>query len=521
MPAIKNKTSILALLLAVCAAPAAAGVVAVYHTSDVHGWYSARPAAWDNDNPKRLIGGFAAFAAHLQKETTPYILLDSGDMFQGTPEGIFTKGLASAVLMNQLGYAGAAPGNHDFDYGEPALRAVAAEARFPILAANIYLKIGEDMRPEYLKPYTVIEKAGRKIAVLGLAGKHTATSTRPENVKHLDFRDEAATTARLLPELKAQGPDAVIVLAHWGLDEAISLKRIDVSTWTFAPDTPGTLQVARAAPGIDLILGGHDHTALINGYRDPVSGTWFGESGYGLSYVTRAELDFDDATGKLRGVKVDSVPLWTDVTGEDAAVKATVAGFAASVEAAMGRVVGKAAGDLNFSAKGLDSAIGNLLCDLTRDAAGTDMAFHNTKAIRSEIKKGEVKLRHLYQSFPFDNNIITMRLTGAQLRQLVSDNIVNGYAFIQVSGLEVEFTPGADRKPAHIRLLRKGKEIKPGDEFTVATNDYLAFGGNGGDAFQGGRDVKNTMLPIRDLMEQAFAKGKVKPPKTGRIKILK
>jgi len=521
MPAIKNKTSILALLLALSAAPAAAGVVAVYHTSDVHGWYFARPAAWDNDNPKRLIGGFAAFAAHLKKETTPYILLDSGDMFQGTPEGIFTKGQASAVLMNQLGYAAAAPGNHDFDYGESALRALAAEANFPVLAANIYLKIGEDMRPEYLKPYTVIEKAGRKIAVLGLAGKHTATSTRPENVKHLDFRDEAATAAKLIPELKAQGPDAVIVLAHWGLDEAISLKRIDISTWTFAPDTAGTLQVARAVPGIDLILGGHDHTALINGYRDPVSGTWFGESGYGLSYVTRAELDFDDETGKLRGVKVDSVPLWTDVTGEDAAVKATVAGFAASVEAAMGQVIGRAGGDLKFSPEGLDSSIGNLLCDLTREAAGTDMAFHNTKAIRAEIKKGKVKLRHLYQAFPFDNNIITMRLSGAQIMRLIADNVAGGNSYIQVSGLEVAFRPGPDGKAAGIRLTREGKEIKADDVFTVATNDYLAFGGNGGDAFAGGTDIKNTMLPVRDLMEHAFKKGKVKPPKTGRISRIK
>lgn len=519
MPAFKR--IFIALALLILAAQARAAAVAVYHTSDAHGWYSARPAAWDNDNPKRLIGGFPALAAHLSRETTPYILLDSGDMWQGTPEGIFTKGLASAVLMNQLGYAAAVTGNHDFDYGEVPLRALAAEAKFPVLAANIYLKGAPDTRPEYLKPYTLVERAGRKIAVLGIAGKHTATSTRPENVKHLDFRDEAATAAALMPEVKALDPDAVIALTHLGIDEAISLKRLDVSTWTFAPQTASSLDVARAAPGIDLLLGGHDHTALLKGYKDPVSGVWFGESGYGLSYVTRAELHFDDATGKLQDVKVEVLPLWTDVTGEDAAVKKTVEGFAADVEAAMGRVVGKASGDLGFSPKGLDSPIGNLLCDLTRAATGADLAFHNTKAIRAELKKGEVKLRHLYQAMPFDNDIITMRLTGAQIRRLMEDNLTNGYAFIQVSGLEVEFTPGAERKPAHIRLLRGGKEIQPGDEFTVATNDYLAFGGNGGDAFKDARDVKDTMLPVRGVLEQAFKKGTVKPPKTGRIRRLK
>jgi 5'-nucleotidase len=513
-----KKLFLLITLLALAAARAQAAAVAVYHTSDVHGWYSPRPALWDKDNSTRTIGGFAALSAHLKAQTTPYILLDSGDTFQGTPEGILTKGLASAALMNQLGYAAMVPGNHDYDYSETSLRAMAAAADFPMLASNIYLKIDEDMRPEYLKPYVLLEKAGRKIAVLGLAGKHTATSTRPENVKHLDFRDEAAEAAKMVPLIKAQSPDAVIALAHWGLDEALSIKRLDISTWTFSPDTPGTLQVARRAPGIDLLLGGHNHMAMLKGYKDPVSGTWFGESGYGLSYVTRALLDFDDATGRLRDISVEIVPLWTDVTGEDPAVIKTVAGFNAQVEESMGRVVGRAAGDLDFSPDGLDSPIGNLLCDLTREASGADLAFHNTKAIRAEIKKGEVKVRHLYQAFPFDNNIITMRLTGAQIMRLIADNIAAGNAYIQVSGLEVALRLGPDGKAAGIRLTRKGKEIKGDDVFTVATNDYLAFGGNGGDAFAGGKDIKNTMLPVRDLMEKAFAKGPLKPPATGRIK---
>jgi len=507
-------------VLLLAAGHAAAATVAVYHTSDVHGWYSARPAAWDNDNPKRLIGGFPALAAHLKAETTPYILLDSGDMFQGTPEGIMTRGLSSMALMNQLGYSAAAPGNHDFDFGADNLRSLFASANFPLLAANIYQK-ADGAAPGYIKPYAILERGGKKIAVLGLAGKHTATSTRPENVKHLDFRDEAAEAAKWLPELEKLNPDVVIVLAHWGLDEAISLKRLDISTWTFTQAPIGTLQVARAVPGIDLLLGGHDHTALLKGYKDPVSGTWIGESGYGLSYVTRAELDFDDATGALRDISVGVVPLWTDTTGEDPAVLATVAGFAASVEITMGRVVGRATGDLTFAPDGLDSPIGNWLCDITRKAAGTELAFHNTKAIRTPIKKGEVRLRDLYQTMPFDNDVITMRLNGAQLRQLIADNIVDNYSFIQISGLEVEFKPGADRKPDDIRLKRGGKPVKPDQEFTVATNDYLAFGGNGGDVFAGGKDIKDTMLPVRDLMVQAFKAGPVAVPRTGRIKRLK
>ncbi len=513
----KKRIFLLTLITTFTGLNAAAAVIAVYHTSDVHGWYSARPALWDKENSTRTIGGFAALSDLLKKETTPYLLLDSGDMFQGTPEGILTKGMASIVLMNQLGYAAAVPGNHDYDYGEPSLKLMISSAAFPVLGANLYYKAG-GAHADYLKPYTIIEKNGEKIAVLGLLGKHTATSTLPSNVKHLDFRDEAAETAKWLPEIKKLNPDAVIVIAHIGISEELSLKRVDISTWTFDPPPFGTLGVARAARGIDLVLGGHDHTALLKGYHDPVSGAWLGESGYGLSYVTRAEMNFDDATGKLRGIKVELVPLWTDRTGEDPAVLKTIAGFNAAVEREMGRVVGRAATDLDFSPEGLDSPIGDWGCDITRQAAGTELAFQNTKGIRAEIKKGEVRLRDLYQAVPFDNTIVTMRLNGAQLKRLMADNLYRGRTDMQVSGLRVEFRQAPDGSAADIRLTRDGREIEPADEFTVATNNYLAFGGDGGAVFNTGKDIKDTLLPVRDIMIKAFAAGPVTAPGTGRIR---
>ena len=512
----KKTLFLLPVLLVLASLRASAAIIAVYHTSDVHGWYSARPALWNNENSTRRIGGFAAMSALLKKDTTPYIVLDSGDMFQGTPEGILTKGMASVTLMNQLGYSAAAPGNHDFDFGEPSLKAMAAGAKFPLLAANIYLK-GGNTGPAYIKPYTIIEKNGKKIAVLGLAGKHTATSTLPTNVNHLNFRDEAAEAAKWLPEIKKLSPDAVIVLAHIGISEDLGLKRVDISTWTFTPAPFGTLGIARAARGIDLVLGGHDHTLLINGYHDPVSGAWLGESGYGLSYVTRAEINFDDATGKVTGIKIKTIPLWADVTGEDPAVIKTIAGFNADVEREMGRVAGSAATDIGFAANGLDSAIGSWLCDITLKAAGADMAFQNTKALRAEIHKGPVRLRDIYQAMPFDNTIVTMRLNGAQIKDLIADNLVRGISLIQVSGVEAEVLFGADGRPARLEIKRNGRAIGPKEEFLVATNNYLAFGSTGGGVLAGGKDIKDTLIPMRDVMIKAFKTGPVTAPKKGRM----
>lgn len=151
-----KKIFITLVLLAFSGLRAGAAIVAVYHTSDAHGWYSARPAQWDKENSTRSIGGFAALSALLKKETTPYILLDSGDMFQGTPEGILTKGMASIALMNQLGYAAGVPGNHDFDYGESNLKVLVAGAAFPFLGANVYGKAAGS-RVDYLNLKVSVE----------------------------------------------------------------------------------------------------------------------------------------------------------------------------------------------------------------------------------------------------------------------------------------------------------------------------------------------------------------------------
>jgi 2',3'-cyclic-nucleotide 2'-phosphodiesterase/3'-nucleotidase len=508
---------LLCAVLLFSAAAAQAAKVAVYHTSDVHGWYSARPALWDKENSTRTIGGFPALAALIEKEQLPYLLLDSGDMFQGTPEGILTKGMASVVLMNQLGYAAAVPGNHDYDYGEGPFKAMVSSAAFAMLGANVYYKDG-GAPASYLKPYVILEKGGRRIAVLGLMNRYTTTLTFPLHVWHLEFRDEAAEAAKWLPELKRQGADAVIVIAHEGLSDELSLKRLDISTWTFTA-AGGTLAVARAVPGIDLILGGHNHAAFLKGYHDPVSGSWLGESGYGLSYVTRAELNFDDKTGKLKGLKVENLPLWTDETGEDPRVFKTVAGFSADVDREMGQTVGEALGDLGFSPEGLDSAIGNWGCDVTRLIAGAELAFQNTKGIRYEIRKGAVRLRDLYQAVPFDNTVVTMRLTGAQIKRMLADNIYNGRSLMQVSGLEVEFK-GSSGRPSEIRIYREGVEIKDDEEFSVATNSYLAGGGDGGAVFSEGRDIRDTMRGVRDILIDAFKAGPVTPPPAGRIKRL-
>jgi 2',3'-cyclic-nucleotide 2'-phosphodiesterase (5'-nucleotidase family) len=513
--------NIVTAALVFCLAPASyAGTVAIYHTSDVHGWYSARPAKWNKEDPARLIGGFPALSSMLKNEKFPYLLLDGGDMFQGTPEGNFTRGMATVELMNKLGYDASVVGNHDYDYTEENFRAMAASASFAMLGANVYLKENGE-RAGYLKPYKVFERGGKNIAVLGLAGEHTATSTLPLNVKHLEFRDEAAEAARWLEEIRALKPDAVVVLTHFGVCGRMSSQKVDISTWTAGElekycGRGGSLAVARAAEGADVVLGGHNHTGLLRGYYDKESSTLLGESFYGLTDVTRVELDFDDETGKLKGAKAELVPLWTDEESQDGEVKKIIAAFSAEVDKEMDKKLGDAAADLGYSPEGLDSAVGNWMTDAMRAHAKADMAFQNTAGIRSEIKKGPVRMREIYQVMPFENTLVTVTMTGAQVEELMRDNLSGGKARLQVSGLKVSFVP---RKGGRISLERGGRAIKPGDKFKVVTNNYLTTGGTGGAAFTKGGDLTDTMIPVRDALIAAVkAAGTIAPPAdSGRI----
>jgi 2',3'-cyclic-nucleotide 2'-phosphodiesterase/3'-nucleotidase len=515
------KKLITAVLLAlpVCAS---ALTIDVYHTSDVHGWYTARPAKWDKQNSTRTVGGFPALSALVKADKNPHILLDSGDTFQGTPEGNLTRGMATVTLMNQLGYSAADVGNHDYDYGEANLRAMVAASSFTWVGGNAYLKANGE-RLDYLKPYTIVNVAGKRIAVIGILGRHTATSTLPEHVKHIDFRSEPAEAAKLTEEVSKLNPDAIIILAHIGLGDGLGGQKVDVSTWTFTDEQAayGTLAVARAAKGANVVLGGHNHTGLLKGYYDKQSGVLLGESYWMLTDVTRVSMDFDDATGKFKGAAAELVPLWTDTTGEDQAAKDAIKTFTASVDKEMSQVIGMTDVDLLTSTDTPDSPIGNWGSDAIRRQTGADAVIQNTAGLRSVIRKGQITMRDVYQVMPFENTLVKLTLTGEQLGRLFADNLHGGRSALQVSGITVSMTT-SPQGAKQITVMHDGKVVGPADKIAVVTNNYLAFGGTGGKVFSEASDVKDTMQPIREVLIKDIKENPVKAlPEGGRIKISK
>jgi 2',3'-cyclic-nucleotide 2'-phosphodiesterase (5'-nucleotidase family) len=493
-----------------------AKTVVIYHTSDVHGYYFSR----EKDGKK--IGGFAALKSLINKEKDPVLLFDSGDWFQGTPEGSLSKGKNTIDIMNFLGYSASTIGNHEYDYGENTTKKLIDTAHFPVLGANVYLRESKKRAP-YLKPYVILTVDEFRIAVIGTITPETSTSTLPTYVNHLEFRDMGDEVAKIIPELEKKKVDAILVLSHCGVSGALDGKVYEDSlNLKFSKLNYSNLDISKKSPGkIDVILGGHYHVGLSNGYRDEF-GTLFVESYKYLRKVSRVELEFDDNTKKLIRSSAKLIDLDISEIPEDKDTLELLDSIKAQTDKQMSEKIGSSEMDLDRDHHA-DSKIGNFITDKLRNLTNTDVAFQNTYGIRDDIKKGDITLRDVFKALPFENTLVTMTLSGKQIEEVMRQNIGGNNVDIQVSGMSVKYWAKDDRSPYRLKIRINGKKLKPKKLYSVTTNNYLASGGEGGLVFLDGQEKVNLPQSIRDAVISAIKRESPikKLPKTGRIKRMK
>ncbi len=350
----------------------------------------------------------------------------------------------------------------------------------------------------------IIELGGKRLGVLGLANSTTPTQTLLANVEGLEFQAELATAARLVPEIRRHGVDAVVVLVHGGISDSLSVRRVKVSQDQDTGLPPDTIAIARAVPGIDLILGGHYHTGLEEGFRDPKSGTLIVESFHTLACTSRVELQFDPQSGRLSSASSRLIDLDVSRTGEDPEVLRVLEPYEARVQEVMGQRIGEASDDLD------QPALGTFINEVMRKAAGADIAVQNPGGIRTEMHKGVLTMADIYRVMPFDNTVVTVELTGRQVVELLQRTPL--YA----SGIQVQWQADSEGRVTGVDVKMDGQPLEEGRTYRVATNNYLAFGAS--DILTGGANKKDTGLVIRDLMIDAVQKrSPVESPAPDRI----
>jgi len=414
-------------------------------------------------------------------------------MWQGGADSGLLRGKPVVEMMNAIGFDAMALGNHEFDWGLATLKERAGEGRFPLLAANIYEK-ATGQRPDFVKPYIILERAGVKIGIIGLITPDTPKTTNPQAVAGFVFADPKSTLASLVPEVRRQGADVVVALAH--VESFIDA----------AGRVTGGAAALAAVPGVDAVVSGHSHQFVAG----KAAGVPVVQAGFYGRATGRIILTYSKPDRKVLGSYVETVAVSAEGPAPDPAVQAIVEAAERAAAPIKSEVLGWAKAPLRHDKKEV-SVLGQWVADAMREAAKADIAFENGGGIRASLPAGTLTMGMLYEILPFDNELWTVELTGRQVLAVLEHGLSGSrYGAIQFSGLRVKYDPS---RPAGQRVLEVvtagGEPLDPGQTYLVATNDFLMGGGDEYAMFGEGRNPRNLGIQLRDVLAEKVRKARI------------
>lgn len=450
------------------------------------------------------------------------VLLSAGDEFQGSLFYTQYKSAIVAEFMNDMGFDVVATGNHEFDDGPAEFAKFLDAAKFPIIGGNFDTTKDPDLkgRPKGL---IILDIAGEKVAIVGATTEET-----PEiaSVGDVGFESVTAYVRGAVAALDAAGIDKVIVLSHIGytLDQ----------------------QLAKAVPGIDVIVGGHSHTYL-SSTDDKASGPYptmvrnpdgadvpIVQAGQYGKYLGDITITWDDA-GKV--IKAEGAPILLDASVKaDQGFVDRIAEAGKPLEELKAKVVGAASAAIEGDRKvcrAMECAMGNLVADAMLDRVkgeGVTIAIQNGGGLRASIDAGDITMGEVLTVLPFSNTLATFQLTGADI--LVSlenglSDIENGAGrFPQVAGLQYVFDkskPAGSRLVGSVLVNENGSwvAIDPAKVYGVVTNNFMRNGGDGYELFsKNGQNAYDFGPPLENVLADFIAEkgGTYTPYTDGRIK---
>jgi 5'-nucleotidase len=496
-------------------------------TNDWHGWAQPHQAKGP-DGSTVDEGGLELYASVvklLRAETDGRLLvLDAGDIFQGTLVSNLSEGAVMVDAFNALGMDAVAVGNHEFDYGpvgpavvpttpadDPvgALKARIKQAHFPFLAANV-VEAPTGLPPPWLGSGTALRDVGGiRVGIIGLATPETPRTTNPINVAGLRFLPLAPAAKAAAERLRAEGAELVVVVAHAG-GRCDDLHDPNDGTHCHPGEEIFAMLAQLPRGTVDAVVAGHTHRAVghfVNG--TPVIET----SALGRSFgvislqidpktrrpivgATRIDAEIPLCERVVEGtVKCDPTVLGSGkplVPGSyhghplhpDEAMKALLAPALAKVAAAQAQSVGvEVPVTLRRDSTG-ESSLGDATSDALRQMEGADVAILNSGGLRADLTAGPLTYGHLYETFPFDNMVATLRLTATELRGLLKAILAHGRV-PQQSGLRLEVAACPAGLEVMELTLADGTALVDGRLYRVVLPDYLARGGDGLEPFMG------------------------------------
>ena len=487
------------------AAPASVRILAI---NDFHG--NLRPPAGsiriaDPDDKSKKITVAAGGAEHmatlvkqLRDGAQNTIFVAAGDLIGASP---FLSAMfhdePTIEALSMMGLEVASVGNHEFDEGKDELLRMQnggchpvdkCQGPHPFLGAKFHYlaasTVDKSTGKTIFPPYEIREFQGIPVAFIGLTLKGTPGIVSPVGIAGLEFKDEADTVNALVPELKARGVEAIVVLIHEG--------GFPTGDYNECPGISGPIVdiVKKLDRAVDVVISGHTHQAYvcqIDG-RLVTSGDKYG------TIVTAIDLKLDPATRDVISARADNIIVRTAAYASDPQQTALLQSYDKFAAPIANRPAGSITETLSRAPdEAGESALGDIIADAqlaaTRAGAngGAVIAFSNPGGIRTDIAKmqdGTVSYADVFASQPFRNQLVTLTLTGMQIKDMLEQQwfdpkrprilqVSNGFNYVWDGA-----KPYGDRVVAD-RMSLNGQPIDATTSYRVTVNDYLAVGGDG------------------------------------------
>lgn len=495
-------------------------------TSDIHGNY----LPYDYIDRRPWQGGLSRVQTYVKAQREKLgrdrvVLLDNGDILQGQPTAYYYNFIDTAsthlcaAALNYIGYDAGTVGNHDIETGHAVYDRWVSECAFPMLGANVI--VNKTGKP-YWKPYTIIERDGVRIAVLGMITPGIP-QWLPETLwSGLHFADLVETARYWMPELRyKEKADIVIGLFHSGVGRLNARGRLNENA---------ALQVARSVPGFDLVICGHDHREACQRIQNVRGDSVLvlNPAANGMK-VAEADVTLSVKRGKIVDKKVEGrLADIADLT-PDADYISHFSRQAQAVEQFVSEVIGHNETTLSTRPAYFGpSAFIDFIHTLQLKISGADISFCAPLAFDAEIPAGDIRVSDMFNLYKYENLLYVMRLTGREIHRYLEYSYAGwttqmhsaddhlllfregaeklkdswqrlktpSYNFDSAAGLRyiVDVSQPAGSR-VHIQSMADGRVFDEDSTYRVAVNSYR--GGGGGDLLTKGAGIAKDSLKSR------------------------
>lgn len=514
---------ILITLVLVPAARAEEGLSRIHliFTSDIHGYVDPRDATFINPNFPPPIGGGASAARYVERlrdaiagdPTQDVLLVDSGDVWQGSPVGTLTDGRVMEAYFNQLDYDAVVCGNHEFDKGRWLPERMAEQMQHPWVACNVIdTSTGELV--DWVEPYRVVEKAGIRVGIIGANTPGTEHMAFEENIRGLEFAPLLPSIEKWRDHLLAEEDvDFIVLLVHEGLpfdkEEAWEeLKQRKEAGESIRADVENAMDLAHVLRDVPVIMGGHTHQGNRWPWVDPYTSNMVFQPFANGSAIGHAILLVDRSTGTLMGYEAPQrdgvlISLWEDEWWPEAEMEAALKPYLDEVNEGLSVVVGRSATELTRRGRS-NSPMGNFVTEAMRSSFDADWAFSNTGGLRTDIPAGDVTVGDLMRLLPFGNAMVVVEMEGRMIREILERKGSRGSSGLYQSGIQWVADPLAEHGERVLAATIGGEPLRPDQLYTVVCSDYLMEGNSGFGLLTNipSERTSYTQLLIRDAVQR-------------------